>query len=210
MCHDVTKPTKWVCVQRRLRSAWASAQPDQSALHAKWVAKDPSFLPADSEDSDQTGRMSRLIWVFAGCTLILLVLSWGGSNGFTVPLFLSLFSLTVLSLSSRSLLKSRLLNSSEVPCPSCLEKNSNIWATSRENLFLPYANNKGAVQPVHPRSLISTLVVCCLDSIILLVSISEISSLYLASVVAQAGLSHTWLQTPKTGFLVTRLILRIT
>ena len=31
------------------------------------------------EDSDQTGQMPRLIWVFAGCTVILLVLSWGGS-----------------------------------------------------------------------------------------------------------------------------------
>ena len=34
---------------------------------------------AHREDSDQTGRMPRLIWVFAGRTLILLVLSWGGS-----------------------------------------------------------------------------------------------------------------------------------
>ena len=34
---------------------------------------------AHSEDSDQTGRRPRLIWVFAGCTVILLVLSWGGS-----------------------------------------------------------------------------------------------------------------------------------
>ena len=32
-----------------------------------------------SEDSDQTGRMPRLNWVFAGRTVILLVLSWGGS-----------------------------------------------------------------------------------------------------------------------------------
>ena len=32
-----------------------------------------------SDDSDQTGRMPRLIWVFAGCTLILLVLSCRGS-----------------------------------------------------------------------------------------------------------------------------------
>ena len=31
-----------------------------------------------SDDSDQTGQMSRLIWVFAGHTVILLVLSWGG------------------------------------------------------------------------------------------------------------------------------------
>ena len=34
---------------------------------------------AHSEDSVQTGRMPRLIWVFAGRTVILLVLSWGGS-----------------------------------------------------------------------------------------------------------------------------------
>ena len=52
--------------QRRLRSAWASTQSDQSSLSAHWVAKDPNFLHADSEDSDQTGRMPRLIWVFAG------------------------------------------------------------------------------------------------------------------------------------------------
>ena len=35
---------------------------------------------AHSEDSDQTGRMPRLIWVFAGRTATLLVLSRGGSN----------------------------------------------------------------------------------------------------------------------------------
>ena len=33
---------------------------------SQWVAEDPMFLHVDSEDSDQTGRMSRLIWVFAG------------------------------------------------------------------------------------------------------------------------------------------------
>ena len=44
-------------------------------------------------------------------------------------------------------------------------------------MFMLYANNKGADQPVHPRSLIGTFVVDCLDSIISLVSISEISSL---------------------------------
>ena len=49
----------------------------KSWLCTQWVGKDPSFLHADSEDSDQTGRMPRLIWVFAGCTL--LVLSRHGS-----------------------------------------------------------------------------------------------------------------------------------
>ena len=71
----MTKPTKWVCAQRRLRSAWAFAQNDQSSLCAHLVAKEPSFLHVDSEDSDQT----RLICVFSGCTLILLVLSCHGS-----------------------------------------------------------------------------------------------------------------------------------
>ena len=40
----------------------------ESSLCAQWVANDPSFLHADSEDSDQTGQMPRLIWVFAGRT----------------------------------------------------------------------------------------------------------------------------------------------
>ena len=70
---------------------------------------------------------------------------------------------------------------------------------------LPHANNKGTDQPAHPRSLISTFVVRCLDSIRPLVSISETSSLYLAPVAAQTGLSLHWSQTPKTGFVVTRL-----
>ena len=42
-------------------------------------------------------------------------------------------------------------------------------------LFMPYANNKGADQPGHPRSLISTFVVRYLDSIILLLAIAAIS-----------------------------------
>ena len=48
MSYDTTKPTKWMCAQRRLRSAWASTQSDQSSLCAQWVAKDPRFLHADS------------------------------------------------------------------------------------------------------------------------------------------------------------------
>ena len=79
------------------------------------------------------------------------------------------------------------------------------WATSWENLFMPYANNKGADQPAHPRSLNSVFVVRCLNRIIHLVSISEILSLYLASVAAQASLSLPRSQTPETGFLVARL-----
>ena len=69
----------------------------------------------------------------------------------------------------------------------------------------PYANNKGADQPAHPRSLISAFVIRCLDRIIPLVSTLKISSLLLVSVNVQAGLSLTWSETPRTGFVVTRL-----
>ena len=34
------------------------------SLCAQWEAKGTNFLRGDSEDSDQTGRMPRLIWVF--------------------------------------------------------------------------------------------------------------------------------------------------
>ena len=55
----------------------------------------------------------------------------------------------------------------------CFSKPSYKWATSWENLFMPYANNKGADQPAHLRSLISAFVVRCLDSIIPLLAIAE-------------------------------------
>ena len=44
-----------------------------------------------------------------------------------------------------------------------------------------------------------------IDSTIPLLSKSEISSLYSSSVAVQPGLCQTWSQTPKTGFLRTRL-----
>ena len=59
---------------------------------------------------------------------------------------------------------------------------------------------QSADQPAHPRSLISASIVRCLDSIMPLVHISEIPSLHLASVAAQAGLCLTWSETPKTDF----------
>ena len=43
--------------------------------------------------------------------------------------------------------------------------------------LMSYANNKGADQPAHPHSLISAFVVRCLDSLIPLDSITEISRL---------------------------------
>ena len=63
----MAKPTKWSLrpaktqISLGIRPVWS-----ESLLCAQWVAEDPMFLHADSEDSDQTGWMPRLIWVFAG------------------------------------------------------------------------------------------------------------------------------------------------
>ena len=73
-----------------------------------------------------------------------------------------------------------------------------ISATSSENLFMPYA---------HPHSLISAVVVPCLDSIISILAKFKFSRLWLTSFAEQAGLSLTKSQTPKTGFLMIWLIL---
>ena len=69
MSHLMTKPTKWHMrpakteISLGIRPVWS-----EPLLCAQWVAKDQRFLHADNEDSDQTGRMPRLIWVFPGHT----------------------------------------------------------------------------------------------------------------------------------------------
>ena len=84
--HLMTKPTQWHVRQAKtqislgFRPVWT-----ESSLCTKWVAKGPVLLQADSEDSDQTGWMPRLIWVFAGrtCHFVgfvmrwLILISWG-------------------------------------------------------------------------------------------------------------------------------------
>ena len=67
-----------MCSQRSLRSAWASALSGQCSLSA-W-RKVGSFATqwVHSEDSNQTGWMPRLIWVFAGrtCHFVGFVMRW--------------------------------------------------------------------------------------------------------------------------------------
>ena len=55
---SITKATKW---HMRPAKTQISLGYDQSSLCAQWVAKNPSFLHADSEDSDQTAQMPKLI-----------------------------------------------------------------------------------------------------------------------------------------------------
>ena len=48
----------------------------------------------------------------------------------------------------------------------CELKLSIIWASTQENLSLGFANNMGADQPAHPRSLFSAFVICVLESML--------------------------------------------
>ena len=130
-------------------SAWRNLR----SLATHWV---------HNEDSDQTGRMPRLIWVLAGRTLILLVLSCCGSNRFRVILIVSLFT-SFISMHFQRQLWYFILIFLKIKLSHVMRK--------------PYANNKGADHPAHPCSLISTYVVRCLDSIIPTLAKSKISRL---------------------------------
>ena len=75
----LTKPTEWhVCpantpISLGICPVWSgcslSTWRKLGSLATHW---------AHSEDSYQTWQMPRLNWVFAGCTVVLLVLWWGG------------------------------------------------------------------------------------------------------------------------------------
>ena len=51
------------------------------------------------------------------------------------------------------------------------------FGSKKQTSLMPYVNSKGADQPVHLRSLISTFVVGCLDSIIPILAKSKVSRL---------------------------------
>ena len=85
----MTKPTtKWhvrpvkTQISLGIRLVWS-----ESSLCYLWVAKDTSFLHAYSEDSDKTGRIPRLIWVFAGrtCHFVGFVMRWLRAHDKTYP-----------------------------------------------------------------------------------------------------------------------------
>ena len=69
-----------------------------------------------------------------------------------------------------------------------------------------FANNTGADQPAHPRSLISAFVIRILESIISRLATGEISTFELVSVAEETDLKLALSETPKTGFVATRPI----
>ena len=88
MTRLMTKPTEWIMrpaktqISLGIRPVWSesslSAWRKLGSLATHWAHNEDSDHWA-SEDSDQPGHPPRLIGVFAGRTVILLVLSWGGS-----------------------------------------------------------------------------------------------------------------------------------
>ena len=68
------------CPQQRLRSAWASPLSDKRLSSLSTCRKFGTSAThwEHSEDSDQAGRMPRLIWVFAGrtCHFVGFVMKW--------------------------------------------------------------------------------------------------------------------------------------
>ena len=73
-------------------------------------------------------------------------------------------------------------------------------------LPLGSANNKGANQFAHLRSLISAFAIHKLNSIIFILALCEISLSYLVSVAEKAGFSMILWETLKTGFVASMLI----
>ena len=63
-----------------------------------------------------------------------------------------------------------------------------------------FANNTGADQPAHPRSLVSAFVNRFLESFIDKLAAGEISIFYLVSVAEETGLKLVFSETPMTGF----------
>ena len=70
--------------------------------------------------------------------------------------------------------------------------------------FRGFANNKGADQPAHPRSLASAFVIRFLESTVCKLPTGEISIFWLVCVAKETGLRLALSETPKTGFLATR------
>ena len=85
-----------------------------------------------------------------------------------------------------------------------------LYGPRHEKTYLRgFANNKAANQLAHPRSLISTFVIPFLKSIVCKLATGEISIFQLVSVAEENGLKLALSETPKTGFLATRPILKM-
>ena len=173
MSRDMTKPTKWVCAQQRPVCPVRS----ESSLCAELMDKDPSF---------QTGRMPRLIWVFAGRTLILLVLSCRGSN-----LIRPDSNVMTLIVPYRWLWTCL--------CP------VHTWAATWQNQQSDYAPSEDSDQPWHAPSLIRVFADRTKKVWLLNYPLSAQRRLWSDWPDAQADLSLRWAHNHFVGFVMSRL-----
>ena len=154
----VRKPTKWHVRQAKtqislgIRPLWS-----ESSLSAWRKLGSLATYWANSEDSDQTGWMPRLIWVFAGRTATLLVLSWGGSY-------------ILLPSDTQSPLWSIVTywNYVQGCCGAQVQlkqiKTDKIWAALWQSKQCGCAPSEDSDQPGHPPSLIRVLAVRSMGS----------------------------------------------
>ena len=171
--HSMTKPIKWV-------------------VHP---AKTYVSLGIYRKDSDQPGHLPSLVALCGqrrlgsaqadlsslGAHVIFLVLSCSGSNKKVLSTSMSCLSNFTPAPRKVPGHKPSFLMNLYTKFEDCCELWTLPWWMLRmmfiDKWATSCANNKGADQPAHSRSLISTFVLRCLDSIIPLVSISQISSL---------------------------------
>ena len=184
-------------------SAWRKLGP----LATHWV---------HSKDSDQTRRMPRLIWVFAGRTATLLVLSCRGS--FTVYLFQANFYTVNFELKgddqatnffrvnpatgevslSQPLFAVDSFSSVTVSMKS-------RWATTWQNQQNECAPSEDSDQPGHPLSLIRVFAVRMKKPWVLSYPLSAQWRFWSDWADAQADLSLRWVHGNFVGFVMSRL-----
>ena len=130
----------------------------KSLLCAQWKAKDPRFLHVDSKDSDQTGRMPRLIWVFAGRTCHFVGFVMRRLKFKVVAVALSVVKLRYSDdLNLHSLVDFSIFISWVGPFPNLVGLCTFSYGPRQANLVLiAYASSEGSGEPAHPRSLART------------------------------------------------------
>ena len=187
MSHSTTKQTNWPVLTAKTQISLG--------IHPVWsefwlwtvlVAKDPRCLPADREDCsdrayaqvDPSYRLAQRLFCWFCCAVTLI----------------TLIHIEVKHLHYQSTVVLALINY------------MNYMSNVMRKLFYATCEQQRPDQSRYPRSLISAFVVHCLDSKITLFAIAENSRPKLVSEADLTGLSLIRSQTPKTSFLVARLI----
>ena len=195
-----------MCAQWRLRSAWASTQSDQSLRCPHEESLCP-YLPTErTVKTDQTGRMPRLIWIFAGHTCHFV----GSVTRWLIHLCIQkmqlewqiLFSKNCLSASLGSL---RYLGQNNYMCVSGFSSEKTRWAATWQNQQSECVPREDSDQPGHLSSLIRVFAVCLKKAWVLSYPLSAQQRLWSDLADAQADLNLRWAHTHFVGFVMSWL-----